>query len=102
MSNRRLEFHDILVQLLGSANVYFQPPATVKMHYPCIVYERNSINAKYADDLLYNNRVCYAVTVIDSNPDSEISFKVGKLPLSSFERHFTANNLNHDIYNVYY
>jgi len=100
--SRRLELHDILTNALGSANVYFQPPATVRMQYPCIVYKRSGIDPTYADDVSYNSKICYQVTVIDANPDSDIPAKVGGLPLSSFAQHFTADNLNHDVYNVYY
>lgn len=101
-NNRRLELHNVLVRLLGSSNVYFQPPSTVKMQYPCIVYQRSNIDMKHADDTLYLSEQEYQVTIIDSNPDSEIPKKIGDLPLSRFNRHYTADNLNHDVYNVYY
>lgn len=100
--NRRLKFHEILVGALGSDNVYFQPPSTVKMQYPCIVYSRNSVETKYADNLPYSDRVCYTVIIIDPDPDSEIPSRVGTLPLCRFDRHYTADNLNHDVYSVYY
>jgi hypothetical protein len=100
--SKRLELHELLVKLLGSSNVYFQPPSTVKMQYPCIVYGRSLIKTEHADDLPYNSRICYMVTVIDANPDSEIPTRLGKLPLCKFNRRYTADNLNHDVYNVYY
>ena len=102
MSSRREELHEILVDLLGSRNVYFQPPATVKIQYPCIIYKRNRIDTKYANDLLYKKSMGYLVTVIDSDPDSEIPDKVLQLPLTSFDRHYTADNLNHDVFNIYF
>jgi len=98
----RLELHEILVNLLGSNNVYFQPPSSIRMSYPCIVYSRNKKDEKFADDILYSGKFAYAVTVIDSNPDSEIPNRVAKLPLTSFVNHFTLDNLNHDVYNIYY
>lgn len=100
--SRRLEFHDILMDLLGSSNVYFQPPATAKIKYPCIIYKRNRVDANHADDCLYQDRLGYLVTVIDINPDSEIPGKILKLPFCRFDRHYTAENLNHDVFNVYY
>jgi len=99
---RRLEFHKILAGLLGSSNVYFQPPSTVKMQYPCIVYGRNKLETSYADNLAYSSRLAYTVTVIDANPDSVIPEKVSALPLCRFDRHYTAENLNHDVFNVYF
>ena len=100
--SKRLEFHSILVSLLGSSNVYFQPPSTIKMNYPCIVYQRNNVSKNNADDLLYTYSQGYTVTVIDPNPDSHIPEKVLKLPFSSYQRNFTSDNLNHDVFDVYY
>lgn len=100
--DRRLELHDLLCSLLGSRNVYFQPPETVKIKYPCIIYRRNRIDTEHASNRPYKQMTAYQIIVIDSNPDSEIPGKIGRLPLSRFENHYTADNLNHDVYNVYY
>jgi hypothetical protein len=42
------------------------------------------------------------VTVIDRNPDSEIPDKVAALPMTLFNRWFAADNLHHDVFNVYF
>jgi hypothetical protein len=99
---KRLEFHEILCSLLGSRNVYFQPPSTVRMQYPCIVYSRRFAETRYADNRPYAVRLCYSVMAIDADPDSGIPEKLGGLPLSQFDRHYTADNLNHDVYVIYY
>ena len=99
---RRTDLHEILKTALGSNYVYFQPPATVKLHYPCIIYERSAAQSIFANDKKYNNRIRYDVIVVDPNPDSDIPGKVAILPLSSFSRHYTMDNLNHDVYNIYY
>jgi hypothetical protein len=98
----RLQLQTKLVSILGTDNVYFQPPPTVKMKYPCIVYHRDSIQTEYADDNPYKSTIRYQITVIDRDPDSLISAKVGALPMSRFERFFTADNLNHDVYTLYF
>lgn len=85
-----------------TAHVYFQPPESLKMIYPCIVYERSSDSVKYADNQRYFGKKRYQVTVIDANPDSTIPDLVSLLPECAFERHFTADNLNHDIYYLYF
>jgi len=101
MSNR-LAFHEILIDVLGSNNVYFQPPATVKMRYPCIVYSLSKMDLKKANNALYKNVNGYLVTVIDPNPDSEIPEKLLKLPTCQFDRHYTTDNLNHYSFIIYY
>lgn len=98
----RLELHEVLCKILGSRNVYFQPPASVKMQYPAIVYERSDIQTQYADNNPYLQSLQYQVTVIDKNPDSEIVTEVSKLPLCRFDRHYTADNLNHDVFTLYF
>ncbi len=98
----RLQLQTKLVSILGTDNVYFQPPPTVKMKYPCIVYHRDSIQTEYADDNPYKSTIRYQITVIDRDPDSLIPAKVGALPMSRFERFFTADNLNHDVYTLYF
>lgn len=99
---QRLELHEILINLLGSNNVYFQPPPSLSMNYPCIVYKRDDVNTEYADNKSYKNKKRYQITVIDANPDSLIPESVEKLPMCSYDRFFSADNLNHDVFNLYF
>ena len=101
MANR-LELHELLCGILGSRNAYYQPPASVQMKYPAIKYSRKDIENSYADNSVYMQSLAYEVTVIDEDPDSEIVEKVSKLPTCSFERHYEADNLNHDVFILYY
>ena len=98
----RLDLHEVLCSVLGTRNVYFQPPESVKMQYPCIVYERSAVNTRFADNELYMRKKRYTVTVIDKNPDSEIPDKVASIPMCAFDRNFTSDNLNHDVFSIYY
>jgi hypothetical protein len=95
--------------------VYFQPPASKEMIYDCIVYERSRIEPTFADNQPYarieptfaDNQPYalhdrYQVTVIYRNPDSEIPSKIALLPMCSHERHYTKENLNHDVFNLYF
>lgn len=98
----RLKLQELLEDLVGSRNVYFQPPPSLQMEYPCIVYQRDYIDMKHADNIPYQNKKRYQVTVIDRNPDSDIPDRVAALPLCSFDRFFSVDNLNHDIYNLFF
>lgn len=100
--NRREELHEILCEALGSRNVYFQPPESIKMKYPAIVYSRDDIDNSFANDSVYMQSLAYSVTVIDSDPDSEIVAKVSRLPRCQYDRHYKADNLNHDMFIIYY
>lgn len=98
----RLELQTLLVNLLESSNVYFQPPPTVKMQYPCIIYKRDFIKTDFASNKLYKYKKRYQIIVVDINPDSDINKKILELPLCSYDRFYTADNLNHDVYNLFF
>lgn len=100
--NRREELHEILCETLGSRNVYFQPPESIKMQYPAIVYSRDDIDNNFANNTVYMQSLAYSVTVIDSDPDSEVVDRVSKLPRCQYDRHYKSDNLNHDIFTIYY
>lgn len=101
MIMNRENLHKILVEVLGSNNVYYQPPESTKMNYPAIVYSRNRIENRFANDMVYNQSCSYQITVIDKNPDSEIVKKVSRLPMCRHDRHFKSDNLNHDSFTLY-
>ena len=98
----RLQLQSLFETLLGSRNVYFQPPANIQMQYPCIIYERDAANSKFADDIPYHTTKRYQVTVVDRDPDSSIPDRVAALPLCSYSRFFTADDLNHDVFNLFF
>ena len=98
----RLDLHEFLCEILGSRNVYYSPPASVKMKYPAIVYERSKINNNFADDSVYKQSHSYSVTIIDGNPDSEIVERLSIVPRCSHNQHFVSDNLNHDTFTIYY
>jgi hypothetical protein len=96
----RLQLHELLESFVD--NVYFQPPTNITLEYPCIVYKRDYAETKYADNTPYDHIVRYMVTVIDRDPDSDIPRQVALMPMSIFNRFFTVDNLNHDVYRVFY
>lgn len=100
--NKRLELHEKLCAILGSRNVYFQPPETVKMNYPAIVYSRSKIVNTFADNGVYTQSDSYEVIVIDKNPDSEIVREISKISKCTFDRHYASDNLNHTSFTLYY
>ena len=98
----RLELQNLLESILGSRNVYYQPPESIKIKYPAIIYSRNNIDNNFADDIVYMQNHTYQIIVIDANPDSEIVNKISKLPMCRYNRHYTSDNLNHDVFILNY
>lgn len=100
--NRREELQAKLEELMGNRHVYYQPPENLKMEYPCIRYTRNNITSSHADNINYVNKTSYEIVVIDKYPDNAVIEKILELPLSSFDRHYSSDNLNHDVILLYY
>lgn len=102
MLNNRLALHEVLCEVLGSRQAYFQPPESIKMQYPAIVYNLTDINNAYADDTVYSQSLFYEITVLDLDPDSEIVSKVSKLPGCRFITAYAKDGLNHTRFKIYY
>lgn len=98
----RLNLQTILEEILESRSVYFQPPSSVRMQYPAIVYSRKGVDLRFADNKIYRKLPCYELILIDKNPDSSFIDGILDLPYCSFDRHYEADNLNHDVFTLYY
>lgn len=92
----------MLTEILGLPNVYFQPPSDSSMEYPCIVYHLDGVDTQYADDRPYKMSKRYLITYIDYFPDTTIPDQIALLPTARFNSHYTADNLNHYSYRLYY
>ena len=101
--DRRLKLHNKLCEILGSTNVYYQPPESVKMKYPCIVYQRNTTRKLNADNKRWLSTDSYDVTFICKDPDSDIPNAIedgfGKIRR---ETRYMADGLYHDPFYLYF
>lgn len=98
----RLQLHSKLCDILGSDHVYYQPPSSIRMTYPCIVYELDVIDGPRADDRLYLQQRRYAVKYISRDPDNTVIDDLLDIPYCVFDRRFVADNLYHDCFDLYY
>lgn len=99
----RLELHDELCGLLGSDHVYFQPPSSVSLIYPCIIYHLSNIQDRRADNMAYTLMNAYEVMYIDKNPDNTMKTQmIEHFQKCRFNRFYTADNLNHYVFVLYY
>ena len=96
----RLDLHEILCEIAN--NVYFNPPASLRMNYDAIRYSRKDIENVFANNSVYNQHNCYELIAIYKDPDSELPMKLSRLPMCSFDRHYVVDNLNHDVFTLYY
>lgn len=98
----RVELQTMLEELLGSRNVYFQPPESIKMKYPAIVYSLSDIRNVHASNVSHKQDRVYQLTYIDEDPDSENVAKISSLQYCEFDRYFASDNLNHYTFTLYY
>lgn len=97
----RSDFHVRLQTLAPGYRIYFQPPSNVKMAYPAIVYELDRIVKKRANNDVYLKTRRYQVKLITKNPDDSMVDVLASMVHSEFERHYTADTLNHFVFNIY-
>ncbi len=98
----RLSLQSTLEGLLGSRHVYYQPPESLKMEYPCIRYSKSNRADKYADNIKYLSDDVYDLVIISKTPDHPVIDKILNLPYTELYRHFTTDGLNHDIITIYW
>lgn len=99
---KRIQLQTLLEAILGSENVYFQPPNNVALKYPCIVYKQDNAETTFADNSPYRYMKRYQVTVIARDPDFSVPDKIAALSLCTYDRFYAADNLNHDVFNLFF
>lgn len=99
---RRLELHEKFCDILGSRNVYFDPPTGAMMEYPCIVYKKSGNSTLRADNAPYRIKQQYEVTAISSDPDNTIGDAILHMLHCGYAASFVKDNLHHDVYKLYY
>lgn len=101
--DQRLKLQNKLEEFLGSRNVYYQPPETIRMEYPAIVYSKDDIETIHSDNSIHLKNTRYKITVIDRKPDNPVIDKLLKnIQYCSFDTHYISDNLHHDVLILYY
>lgn len=98
----RVDLQRKLERLLGSTNVYFQPPDDTKLKYPCIIYNLDGAESDHADNQDYRVKKFYQVTYIDRSPLSSVVDNLIALPYSSLSTTMRVDGLNHYVFRIYH
>ena len=98
----RLKLQSTLEEILGSRNVYYQPPESTKMQYDAIKYSKVAMQTRYANNSTYFGMDRYELIVISKTLNNPVIDKLLSLPYCSFERAYRADNLYHDVLTLYY
>jgi hypothetical protein len=84
-----------------TTNVYFQRPPNTMMKYPCILYQKEKTLNIRADNGIYVYRDVYKITIIDSNPDSQIPRSVCERLNCDINTIYAADNMYHHVINAF-
>lgn len=98
---KQAEFNKLLQDVLGSKNVYYQPPAELTMKYPCIRYEASNLDIKRADNHGYIASRAYSVIYIAKKQDEDVIMRLARLPRSRHDRSYKASGLYHEVFTIY-
>lgn len=98
----RLQLHQVLRDLLGNDNVYFQAPPNNVMKYPCVIYNVDDVVIQHADNRAYKSTDRYQLMFIERDPDAQLWRGALELPLSDFVRAYPADNLHHTLINLHF
>lgn len=103
MNNHRLELHEKLCTLLGTRDVFFQPPENIKIPNRAIIYQLTDAVQRKANNKLYNKVDRYQVLFITPNPDDRLWETIlEEFEIANFERHYKYENLNYYSISIYY
>lgn len=108
---RRQDFHGILVNQYDgliydgrtvTPCVKYQPGPSVTLAYPAIVYKLNEMPGNWANNFPYHWEHRYEVQVIDRKADSPLRERIMALPMCRFRSAYTAENLYHYVFDIFY
>lgn len=99
----RVDLQIELETVLGSRNVYFQPPQSLKMKYPAIIYDFARINVKKANNQPYLKDRNYTVTLVHNDPDNTLVDELLEhFMFISLDRPYVADGLYHYVFSLFY
>lgn len=104
--NRRITFDKKLRQILQDngldVNIYFEPPRSISVKTPNILYKLDRSKPIYGDNKAYVDIAEYTVIFRTKEPCCIIHNDLLKLGQSSFVSKYTKDGLNHYQYKIYY
>jgi hypothetical protein len=97
---KRFLFDAKLKEITELTNVYYDPPESVLMEYPAIVYKKTNMPARYANNKKYIKRLAFEVKVIAEDADTKYVDLINDMDFSHYDRHYVAYDLHHDVFTI--
>lgn len=100
---KRVDIQEKFKFLLGSNNVYYQPPANLKMKYPAIVYSLDGLDVKHFDNTRLINKNCFSVTHIYRNESENlVETMLKNFEYISFDNRSIVDGIYNDHFTIYW
>lgn len=102
MEANRLALREILSKVMVDCGeepkLYYQPPESMRLEYPCMIYHLKDMSSNYADNRPYMKLISFDITYVTRSPSSSVPVAMTDQSLMSFDRYYTADNLHHYAY----
>lgn len=90
---KRMNLHTVLKGLMSNGRVYYQPDENVRLSYPCIIYDFNSLNTEYANNSTYFQMYQFSITLITTDATDSTFDTLNQL--FNFDNKFISDDLTH-------
>lgn len=116
---KRIELQRKLETFLGSTKVYFAPPESVKIQYPCFIYKLSSTaDQARADDTIYRFTKKYQILYISNDAEEYVEVNndgdtileespfivdfLKQFRFSRFVNSYHKDNLTYYVFDIYF
>lgn len=91
-----------LISLMNGNRVYFQPPESIQLTYPCLIYQFETFDKRNANDRRYSKFKKYSLVYISKDSDDPMVDKIDELPYCEHKNRYVSDNLYHDSFILYF
>lgn len=102
--SKRMLIRQILTEAIRKSNedykLFYNPLSDDKLTYPCIIYKRDGIRQRHADNIRYHTHEVYQITIIDKRVETPILPYLLDNQYCVYENEFIVDNMRHTILKI--
>lgn len=99
----RLDLQSKLEEFMNGGMVKFQPPPSVQLTYPCIIFSYAGGRTEFSDNSPYMYTQRYTITIITRDANSNLPDKFAmSFKMCVYDRPYIADGLYHHVFTLYF
>lgn len=102
--SKRMLIRRILTEAIRKSKedykLFYNPLGDERLIYPCIIYKRDSVRQRHADNIRYHTHEIYQVTIIDKRVETPILDILLDNQYCVYENEFIVDNMHHTILKI--